>query len=60
MRFFIRSSAGSRSRCRASTSIIRSMKYDASVTRNEQRYATPPGALLVYTPSTATWAAGMS
>ena len=36
------------------------MKYDASVTRNEQRYATPPGALLVYAPFATMCAAGMS
>ena len=36
------------------------MRYDASVTRNEQRYATPPGALFVYAPSVTTCAAGMS
>jgi hypothetical protein len=31
----------------ASTSIMRSIRYAASVIRNEQAYATPPGALLV-------------
>ena len=30
------------------------------MTRNEQRYATPPGALFVYAPSVTTCAAGMS
>jgi hypothetical protein len=30
------------------------MAWIASVTRNEHRYATPPGGLLVYTPSTST------
>ena len=30
------------------------------MTRNEQRYATPPGALFVYQPSATTCAAGMS
>ena len=31
----------------AAVSIMRSIRYTASVTRSEQRYATPPGALLV-------------
>jgi len=38
----------------------RSIMYEASVTRNEQRYATPPGALFVYAPSALTWTAGRS
>ena len=42
------------------TSTRRSIRYEASVTRNEQRYATPPGALFVYAPWPATCAAGMS
>ena len=33
----------------ARQSTSRSTKYTASVMRNEQAYATPPGALLVYT-----------
>jgi hypothetical protein len=41
-------------------STMRSIMCTASVTRNEQRYATPPGGLLVYTPSTVTCAAFMS
>ena len=36
------------------------MRNDASVMRNEQRYATPPGALFVYAPSATTCAAGKS
>ena len=32
----------------AALSTRRSIRYEASVTRNEQRYATPPGALFVY------------
>ena len=31
---------------------MRSIRYTASVMRNEHEYATPPGALLVYTPVT--------
>ena len=38
----------------------RSIMYEASVTRNEHRYATPPGALFVYAPSADTCAAGRS
>ncbi len=32
---------------------MRSIACTASVTRNEQRYAMPPGGLFVYTPSTS-------
>src|ERR1041384_831319 len=53
MKFFIRSSAGSILSFCASTSTTRSMACTASVTRNEQRYATPPGGLCVYTASTS-------
>jgi hypothetical protein len=43
----MRSSAGSTASSSASASTMRSTRYAASVTRNEQRYATPPGALFV-------------
>ena len=56
----MRSSAGSASSSCASTSTSRSTRYTASVMRNEQAYATPPGALFVYTPVTAQCAASMS
>ena len=39
---------------------MRSTRYTASVIRNEQAYATPPGALFVYTPLTLQWAASRS
>jgi hypothetical protein len=54
MKFFIRNSAGSMPITRAASSASRSIVWTASVTRNEQRYATPPGALFVYAPSTST------
>ncbi len=47
MKFFMRSAAGSIFSSWASMSTIRSIAWTASVTRNEQRYATPPGGLLV-------------
>ena len=47
MKLIRRSSAASMFSLIASTSIMRLMKYAALVTRKEQRYATPPGALLV-------------
>ena len=37
----------------AAACIIRSWKNIASVTRNEHRYATPPGDLFVYSPRAA-------
>jgi hypothetical protein len=55
-----RNSAWSIPRSSAAAWTIRSWKNIASVTRNEQRYATPPGALLVYMPRAVRWAAGMS
>ena len=60
MKFLRRSSAGSIPSSYAAVWTSRSMKNDASVTRKEQRYATPPGALFVYAPSVTTCAAGMS
>ena len=60
MKFFIRNAAGSMSSTRAASSTRRSIVWTASVTRNEQRYATPPGGLFVYAASTSTNAWGMS
>jgi hypothetical protein len=60
MKFVIRNSAGSTPISYAAVCTRRSIRYEASVTRNEQRYATPPGALFVYAPSVSTYAAGMS
>ena len=57
-RFFIRRSAGSIFSSSARQSITRSMRYTASVMRNEQAYATPPGALFVYTAVTLQCATG--
>ena len=54
MKFCIRSAAGSFFSSSASTSTRRSIVNAASVTRKEQRYAMPPGGLLVYAPSTST------
>ena len=56
----MRNSAGSIFSSYASTSIIRSTRYTASVIRNEHAYATPPGALFVYTPVTLQAAASRS
>ena len=42
----------------ARQSTIRSTRYAASVMRNEHAYATPPGALFVYTARTLQCAAG--
>ena len=42
---------GRRRARRPPSATSRSIRYEASVTRNEQRYATPPGALFVYAPS---------
>src|SRR5215831_1379715 len=53
MKFFILSSAGSMFSLCASASVARSIACTASVTRNEQRYATPPGGLCVYAASTS-------
>jgi hypothetical protein len=39
---------------------VRSTRYTASAMRNEHEYATPPGALLVYTPVTRQCAASTS
>ena len=47
MKFFIRNSAGSMPIASAALSTSRSIVWTASVTRNEQRYATPPGGLFV-------------
>jgi hypothetical protein len=47
MKFFFRMSAGSIPSSYAAFCTRRSIRYEASVTRNEQRYATPPGALFV-------------
>ena len=46
-RLIRRNSAGSMPRSVAAAWMMRSWKNIASVTRNEHRYATPPGALLV-------------
>ena len=58
MKFLNRMSAGSMPSSYAAVCTSRSMRYDASVMRNEQRYATPPGALFVYAPRHITCAAG--
>jgi hypothetical protein len=47
MKFLNRISAGSMPSSYAAVCTSRSMRKDASVMRNEQRYATPPGALFV-------------
>ena len=47
MKFLMRSSTGSIFNSYARHSTIRSTRYTASVIRNEQAYATPPGALFV-------------
>jgi len=60
MKFFKRSSAESSPSLRPRMSIPRSIAYDASVTRNEQRYATPPGALFVKYASSSVNAIGKS
>ena len=54
----MRSSAGSIFSSSARQSITRSMRYTASVIRKEQAYATPPGALFVYTAVTLQCATG--
>ena len=59
-KFIRRNAAWSMPRSSAAAWIMRSWKNIASVTRNEQRYATPPGALLVYTPRAVRCATGMS
>ena len=60
MKLRIRSSTWSTPISIASAWTIRSTRYTASVIRNEQRYATPPGALFVYTALTFTCAASRS
>ena len=60
MKFFSRNSDGSMPTSYAAFCTRRSIMYEASVTRNEHRYATPPGALFVYAPSATTCAAGRS
>ena len=56
MKFLRRNSAGSIPSFFARMSTILSIVNAASVTRNEHRYAIPPGGLFVYTPSTSTCA----